>query len=138
MQAKLSALESEAYSLAGHTFSLTSVDDVVQVLFLELHLPPHGDAGGPRSKKTLGYTRRGGGRARLGKHFSTTKRVKRHHPTLKMDRIYPVAQTHTTTGRVSFTEPNIQNVPKDFEVYMPTVISESPPSQNVFQVTRKS
>ncbi|XP_037553287.1 DNA polymerase theta [Nematolebias whitei] len=75
MQAKLSALESEAYSLAGHTFSLTSVDDVVQVLFLELHLPPNGDAGGPRSKKTLGYTRRGGGRARLGKHFSTTKDV---------------------------------------------------------------
>lgn len=35
MQAKLSALEAEAYSLAGHTFSLTSVDDIAQVrLFL--------------------------------------------------------------------------------------------------------
>lgn len=44
-----------------------------QVLFLELHLPPNGDVDGPRSKKTLGYTRRGGGRARLGKQFSTTK-----------------------------------------------------------------
>lgn len=31
MQAKLSALENEAYSLAGHSFSLTSVDDIAQV-----------------------------------------------------------------------------------------------------------
>lgn len=31
MQAKLTALESRAYSLAGHSFSLTSIDDVAQV-----------------------------------------------------------------------------------------------------------
>lgn len=31
MQAKLSALESQAYDLAGRSFSLTSVDDVAQV-----------------------------------------------------------------------------------------------------------
>ncbi|XP_035992816.1 DNA polymerase theta [Fundulus heteroclitus] len=171
MQAKLSALEAEAYSLAGHSFSLTSVDDVAQVLFLELHLPPNGDVDGPRSKKTLGYTRRGGGRARLGKQFSTTKdvleklrplhplpgvilewrritnaltkvvfplqREKRYEATLDMDRIYPVAQTHTATGRVSFTEPNIQNVPKDFEISMPTVVGESPPSQGGFQMPNR-
>ncbi|XP_028284438.1 DNA polymerase theta [Parambassis ranga] len=164
MQAKLSALESEAYSLAGHSFSLTSIDDIAQVLFLELHLPPNGDVGGTKSKKTLGYTRRGGGRVRLGKQFSTTKdvleklrplhplpgvilewrritnaltkvvfplqREKQYHLTLKMDRIYPIAQTHTATGRVSFTEPNIQNVPKDFEINMPTMVGESPPSQD--------
>ncbi|XP_023274884.1 DNA polymerase theta [Seriola lalandi dorsalis] len=164
MQAKLTALESQAYNLAGHSFSLTSIDDIAQVLFLELHLPPNGDVGGSKSKKTLGYTRRGGGRVRLGKQFSTTKdvleklcpmhplpgvilewrritnaltkvvfplqREKQHHPTLAMERIYPIAQTHTATGRVSFTEPNIQNVPKDFEIYMPTVVGESPPSQN--------
>ncbi|XP_023812203.2 DNA polymerase theta isoform X3 [Oryzias latipes] len=164
MQAKLSALESEAYTLAGHSFSLTSVDDIAQVLFLELHLPPNGEIGGIRTKKTLGYTRRGGGRVRFGKQFSTTKdvleklrplhplpgvilewrritnaltkvvfplqREKQYHPTLKMDRIYPIAQTHTATGRVSFTEPNIQNVPKDFDIKMPTMVDESPPSQN--------
>lgn len=115
MQAKLSVLESEAYALAGHSFSLTCVDDIAQVrhffsipatflskianksaqsvvrllnlcaltcmpqvLFLELHLPPNGDAGGSKSKKTLGYTRRAGGRVRLGKQFSTTK-VKQFH-----------------------------------------------------------
>ncbi|XP_055086890.1 DNA polymerase theta [Periophthalmus magnuspinnatus] len=162
MQAKLTALESQAYSLAGHSFSLTSIDDIAQVLYFELHLPPNGDIGASKSKKTLGYTRRGG-KVRLGKQFSTTKdvleklrplhplpgiilewrritnaltkvvfplqREKRHHSGLAMDRIYPTAQTHTATGRVSFTEPNIQNVPKDFEIHMPTVVGESPPSQ---------
>uniref|UniRef100_UPI003AAA2B9C DNA polymerase theta n=1 Tax=Centroberyx gerrardi TaxID=166262 RepID=UPI003AAA2B9C len=164
MQAKLTALESQAYNLAGHGFSLTSIDDIAQVLFLELHLPPNGDVSGPKNKKTLGYTRRGGGKIRLGKQFSTTKdvleklrplhplpgvilewrritnamtkvvfplqREKQHHPSLAMDRIHPIAQTHTATGRVSFTEPNIQNVPKDFEISMPTVVGESPPSQD--------
>uniref|UniRef100_A0A3B5B572 DNA polymerase theta n=1 Tax=Stegastes partitus TaxID=144197 RepID=A0A3B5B572_9TELE len=172
MQAKLSALESEAYSLAGHSFSLTSVDDVAQVLFLELHLPPNGDVNASKSKKTLGYTRRGGGRVRLGKQFSTTKdvleklrplhplpgvilewrritnaltkvvfplqREKQCHLTLKMDRIYPIAQTHTATGRVSFTEPNIQNVPKDFEIYMPTVVGESQTSQDGCHMSSKA
>ncbi|XP_055014299.1 LOW QUALITY PROTEIN: DNA polymerase theta [Boleophthalmus pectinirostris] len=162
MQAKLTALESQAYSLAGHSFSLTSIDDIAQVLYFELHLPPNGDIGGSKTKKTLGYTRRGG-KVRLGKQFSTTKdvleklcplhplpgiilewrritnaltkvvfplqREKRYHSVLAMDRIYPIAQTHTATGRVSFTEPNIQNVPKDFEIYMPTVVGQSPPSQ---------
>lgn len=33
-------------------------------------------------------------------------------------------------GRVSFTEPNIQNVPKDFDIEMPTVVGESQPSEN--------
>ncbi|XP_073323446.1 DNA polymerase theta [Pagrus major] len=170
MQAKLTALESQAYNLAGHSFSLTSVDDIAQVLFLELHLPPNGDVGGSKSKKTLGYTRRGGGRVRLGKQFSTTKdvlekllplhplpgvilewrritnaltkvvfplqREKKCHTALSMDRIYPIAQTHTATGRVSFTEPNIQNVPKDFEIQMPTVVGESPPSQDSLMTTK--
>lgn len=31
MQAKLTALESQAYNLAGHSFSLTSIDDIAQV-----------------------------------------------------------------------------------------------------------
>uniref|UniRef100_W5KBV8 DNA polymerase theta n=1 Tax=Astyanax mexicanus TaxID=7994 RepID=W5KBV8_ASTMX len=166
MQAKLSDLESQAYQLAGHSFSLTSPDDVAEVLFLELKLPPNGDLNSLKNKKTLGYTRRAGAGARvkLSKQFSTTKdvleklkplhqlpgvilewrritnamtkvvfplqREKIWHPKLKMDRIHPVSQSHTATGRVSFTEPNIQNVPKDFEIQMPTLIGESQPSQN--------
>ncbi|XP_072254555.1 DNA polymerase theta [Pyxicephalus adspersus] len=166
MQAKLNQIEAQAYQLAGHGFSLTSPDDVAQVLFIELKLPPNGDVKGQGNKKTLGYTRRAvvnGNRVRLSKQFSTTKdvleKLKPLHPlpglilewkritnamtkvvfplqreksysqTLGMERIYPVSQTHTATGRVSFTEPNIQNVPKDFEIEMPQLVGESPPSQ---------
>ncbi|XP_018430571.1 PREDICTED: DNA polymerase theta-like, partial [Nanorana parkeri] len=166
MQAKLNETEAQAYQLAGHTFSLTSPDDVAQVLFIELKLPPNGDVKGQGNKKTLGYTRRAainGNRIRLGKQYSTTKdvleklrplhplpglilewkritnamtkvvfplqREKSYSQTLGMERIYPVSQTHTATGRVSFTEPNIQNVPKDFEIEMPRLVEESPPSQ---------
>ncbi|XP_061105385.1 LOW QUALITY PROTEIN: DNA polymerase theta [Conger conger] len=165
MQAKLRTLESQAYQLAGHAFSLTRPEDIAEVLFLELRLPPNGDLNGLKNKKTLGYARRTGAgtRVRLSKQFSTTKdvleKLKPLHPLpgvilewrritnamtkvvfplqrekcwlplLDMERIYPISQTHTATGRVSFTEPNIQNVPKDFEIQMPTLIGESPPSQ---------
>uniref|UniRef100_A0A8C5MDB7 DNA polymerase theta n=1 Tax=Leptobrachium leishanense TaxID=445787 RepID=A0A8C5MDB7_9ANUR len=173
MQAKLNEIEAQVYQMAGHSFSLTSHDDIAQVLFLELKLPPNGDGKGPANKKTLGYTRRpavSGSRVRLSKQFSTTKdvleklkplhpvpglilewkritnaltkvvfplqREKRYNERLAMERIHPVSQTHTATGRVSFTEPNIQNVPKDFEIEMPRLIGESPPSQDQGGVSR--
>ncbi|XP_027749930.1 DNA polymerase theta isoform X1 [Empidonax traillii] len=166
MQAKLCEIETKAYQLAGHSFSLTSPDDIAEVLFLELKLPQNGDVKVQGNKKTLGYTRRAtakGNRIRLSKQLSTTKdvleKLKTLHPlpglilewrrinnaitkvvfplqrekqlnsALGMERIYPVAQTHTATGRITFIEPNIQNVPRDFEIEMPTVVEESPPSQ---------
>ncbi|XP_052650753.1 DNA polymerase theta [Harpia harpyja] len=166
MQAKLSEIETKAYQLAGHSFSLTSPDDIAEVLFLELKLPQNGDVKVQGSKKTLGYTRRATAKqngVRLSKQFSTTKdvleklktlhplpgmilewrrinnaitkvvfplqREKRLNSALGMERIYPVSQTHTATGRITFIEPNIQNVPRDFEIEMPTVVEESPPSR---------
>ncbi|XP_071480044.1 DNA polymerase theta-like [Diadema antillarum] len=161
MQAKLGSLEERAYQLAGHCFSLTSPEDIAQVLYTELKLPPNGDAtaasapGPPR--RTLGAR----GRPRLAKHFSTSKEAleklrplhqlpdvilefrrisaavakvvfplqkeKVPHERLKMDRVYTVYQTHTATGRVATFEPNIQAIPKEFDIHMPSVIEESPP-----------
>ncbi|XP_036206823.1 DNA polymerase theta isoform X2 [Myotis myotis] len=166
MQAKLDAIETQAYQLAGHSFSFTSTDDIAEVLFLELKLPPNGEINNQGSKKTLGATRRGndnGRKLKLGKRFSTSKdvlnklkalhplpnlilewrritnaitkvvfplqRERRLNPFLGMERIYPTSQSHTATGRITFTEPNIQNVPRDFEIQMPTLVGESPPSQ---------
>ncbi|XP_064933489.1 DNA polymerase theta isoform X5 [Columba livia] len=175
MQAKLSEIETKAYQLAGHSFSLTSPDDIAEVLFLELKLPQNGDVKVQGNKKTLGYTRRStakGNRVRLSKQFSTTKdvleklktlhplpglilewrrinnaitkvvfpiqREKRLNSALGMERIYPVSQTHTATGRITFTEPNIQNVPRDFEIEMPIVVEESPPSRAHGNVNSRS
>ncbi|XP_068926104.1 DNA polymerase theta [Petaurus breviceps papuanus] len=163
MQAKLNAIEAQAYELVGHSFSFTSPDDVAEVLFLELKLPPNGVQG---NKKTLGSTRRmitNGRSTRISKQFSTSKdvlnKLKTLHPlpglilewrritnaitkvvfplqrekcmntVLGMERLYPVSQTHSATGRITFTEPNIQNVPRDFEIEMPAPVGESPPSQ---------
>lgn len=39
MQAKLTALESQAYNLAGHSFSLTSIDDIAQVQCIFFSIP---------------------------------------------------------------------------------------------------
>nr|XP_020645197.1 DNA polymerase theta [Pogona vitticeps] len=69
------------------------------------------------------------------------QREKILNTVLGMERIYPVSQTHSATGRISFREPNIQNVPKDFEIEMPTLVEESPPSQREhgrFSVRRSS
>ncbi|PIK33249.1 hypothetical protein BSL78_29937 [Apostichopus japonicus] len=164
MQSKLSALEEQAYLLAGRSFSLTSPEDIAQVLFMELKLPPNGDVIGCNQgrvtmppRKTLG----GRGRGRLPKQFSTSKesleKIKHLHPLpglisewrkmsmsltkvvfplqkekvfnekLGMYRMFTVYQTHTATGRVATLDPNIQAIPKDFEISLPSVIGESPP-----------
>ncbi|XP_076467231.1 DNA polymerase theta-like [Babylonia areolata] len=169
MMARLSALEQEAYVLAGHPFSLTSPDDIAQVLYLELHLPVNGDASsscaaGKKAVRTLGPSRRAprGGRHSKGPSFSTSKDVleklqsfhrlpaivlewrrissaltKHVYPLMKgkvysealgMHRIFSECQTHTATGRVSLMEPNLQNIPRDFDILLPDVIGESPPA----------
>lgn len=87
MQSKLTALEEQAYLLAGRTFSLTSPDDIAQVLYLELKLPPNGEVRNSDqgrvampTRKTLG----GRGRGQMAKHFSTSKealeKIKNLHP----------------------------------------------------------
>ncbi|KAK2169547.1 hypothetical protein LSH36_9g16021 [Paralvinella palmiformis] len=145
LQTKMANLEEEAYKLAGHPFSLTSTDDVSQVLFIELHLPPSGDISAPAIKKRLGPRRKV-----RGSQFSTSKdildKLKVIHPLpgvilewrrlnavltkvvfpyqrecvynkrLSMNRVHGVTQFHTATGRVSMSEPNIQNIPRNFDI----------------------
>ncbi|ESO92507.1 hypothetical protein LOTGIDRAFT_120568 [Lottia gigantea] len=157
MSAKLSQLESDAYKLAGHPFSLTSTDDIAQVLYLELHLPVNGDPNAQQIK-TLGPNRRSVKR-RAKPQYSTAKdvleKLKTYHALpgvilewrrismtltkqvfplqreriycerVLMNRIFGVCQFHTSTGRVSMREPNIQNIPKDFQIDVPDALVEN-------------
>ena len=52
------------------------------------------------------------------------QRSKSAHPTLGMDRIYTSCQTQTATGRISLHEPNIQNIPKDFDIILTDKLKE--------------
>ena len=152
LKEKLTTIETEAYSLAKRSFSLTSPDDVSRVLFLELCLPPNGD---PNAPPVPAASRRatGKGRNQKLKQLSTSKAVleklvKFHRlpklilewrrinsaltkvvfpyerkkcecKSLGMFRIFSESQYHTSTGRVSFKEPNLQNVPNEFDIKVP-------------------
>ncbi|XP_036368703.1 DNA polymerase theta-like isoform X2 [Octopus sinensis] len=160
MQAKISTLEEEAYSLSGHPFSLSSTDDISKVLYLELQLPVNGNPNAAVPKvpyKTLGPKRRLAG---FKSHFSTSKQIleklkvyhrlpsvilewrqitnsltkvvfpllkaKVHLAKMNMYRIFSICQLHTATGRISMFDPNLQNIPKDFQIDLPDVIKETP------------
>ena len=142
LQRRVSELEQEAYGIAGHTFSLTSPEDVSSVLFRELGIPF------PGKQKTLGTNTRI--TRRRAQHLSTAKDVlekirvlnplpgvilewrrisatmsKTVYPLLKdavvhdaLDsfRIHACVQIHTSTGRVSVAEPSLQMVPKEYDI----------------------
>eukprot|EP00116_Pleurobrachia_bachei_P000092 sb/3460354/ len=144
LQRHMKRIEEAAVKLAKCKFSLSSPEQVSDVLFNRLHLPPHDpDKPAPkiRGKK---------------KFFSTSKavleRLSKVHvlpslilvyrrtsrtlsetfggnrpdtllpcPGLNMDRVYTHSITHTATGRVSFHEPNLQNTPNEFSLDPPQV-----------------
>lgn len=52
------------------------------------------------------------------------QKAKSFHQGLKMDRIYPTCHTLSATGRISLHEPNIQNIPRDFEILVTDKLKE--------------
>lgn len=78
-----------------------------------------------QSHTATGIKKEGGGvHSHYDSHIHLSHRLK------EMNNFLPFCPSVLHVGRVSFTEPNIQNVPKDFEIQMPTLIGESQPSQN--------
>ena len=151
LQSRIAELERSAYVLARHTFSLTSPEDIAQVLFVELKLPCGSETSSARQSKTLGpNTRRGGGGRKKIQHLSTAKdvleKIRPLHPlpgivlewrrisstltkmvfplfkeavshdAIGSVRIHPQVHIHTATGRVSLSDPNLQMVPKEFDL----------------------
>ena len=73
LQCRLTELELQAYDIAGHTFSLTSPEDVSSVLFHELKLPSSSDA----ASKQRNFRARASRKAskKVIQHLSTVKDV---------------------------------------------------------------
>ncbi len=122
--ARLEELEEKAYKEAKRQFAMTSSDEICQILYKELRLPLNGPK--PSSSKEmlqkidhplasiiLEWRKLN---ASVTKVVFPMSMAAERHVILQMDRIYPECQTLTATGRVSLHEPNIQMVPKDFDV----------------------
>ena len=167
LQLRLLQIENEAYSHARRSFSLTSPEDIAQVLFIELQLPTD-----QQQQKTLGPNRRG---KRRIQHLSTAKdvleKLKPLHPlpglilewrrvsstvtktvfplfkeavfhtALKSVRIHSTYHIHTATGRVATSDPNLQMVPKEYDIGSKTNVANltgSSPATHVSMLLSES
>ncbi len=118
---RMSLAEKEAYALAGRTFNMNSPRDVARVLFEEIGLKP-------RRRTKTGYSTDLSVLTELSAEHELPRKILdyRQHSKLKSahvdqlmrfadpetDRIHAnFHQAVTSTGRLSSSEPNLQNVP---------------------------
>ncbi len=129
LQRDMKKLEQEIYNLCGETFNINSPKQLGEVLFEKLKLPVY-------KKKKTGYST----------DVDTLEKLKDMHPSInkileyrqvsklnstfvegmiqcineKTKRVHSnFHQTVTTTGRISSTEPNMQNIPTRMEIGKP-------------------
>ncbi|XP_017142193.2 DNA polymerase theta isoform X1 [Drosophila miranda] len=113
----LNKVEIKIYKMHGSKFNLGSTQAVANVL--GLHRKPHGRVstsrqvleklGSPISELILNHRK------------LNMQIVKGMQPLIrccKANRIHGHSITHTATGRISMSEPNLQNVAKDFDIRM--------------------
>ncbi len=119
---QLIRLETEIYSLAGHQFNINSPQQLASVLFDELHLPARrrGRGGHSTEASVLEELRKQGFRIvelileyrQLSKLKSTYVDALPGMLNPKTGRVHTsFNQTRTSTGRLSSSEPNLQNIP---------------------------
>ncbi len=118
---QLASLENEVYSLAGRRFNINSPQQLGAVLFGELHLP-----GGKKTKS--GYSTEASVLEGLRSSFPIVKLILEYRQLAKLRSTYidalpalvdpETGRLHTTfnqaataTGRLSSSEPNLQNIP---------------------------
>ncbi len=142
MPFRLHELQKEAHSLAGRPFSLSSPDEICQVLYKELGLPVNGEPGRRWTGRSRGKSSSNNNNnapssnkealirlksrhplpavildwRKLRMAVSNTvypmQRARKAHPWMGKDRIYTSCYTLTATGRVTLREPNIQSIPR--------------------------
>jgi DNA polymerase-1 len=117
----MAGAQNEAYALAGRPFNLNSTRDVAAVLFDEIGLRP-------RKKTKTGYSTDLSVLTELSAEHDLPRKILNYRQTAKLksshvdqllafaapggDRIHACFhQTVTATGRLSSSDPNLQNVP---------------------------
>jgi DNA polymerase I len=120
---QLQQLEQEIYSLAGEKFNINSSQQLCQILFEKLNLPVQ-----KKTKKRSGYSTDVSVLTLLSSTHQLPAHILRHRTLNKLKTTYADAlidlvhpetgrlhtsynQTVTSTGRLSSSDPNLQNIP---------------------------
>lgn len=120
LRVKIDRLEKEIYELAGEQFNINSPKQLGEVLFDHLKLP-HG------KKTRTGYSTAAEVLEKLAPDYPLVQRILDYRQLAKLNSTYAEGlavyigddgrihgtfnQTITATGRISSTEPNLQNIP---------------------------
>src|SRR4030042_4463892 len=124
-QAELRTIEAQVHAIAGRAFNLNSTQQLADVLFGQLALQPP-----DRSRKTAAgkYSTAADVLDSLAGQHPVVEVIRRHRELSKLLSTYVVAlrdevnpstgrvhtsfnQTGTVTGRLSSSDPNLQNIP---------------------------
>ncbi len=124
LDGRLSALEERIYRLAGEPFNINSTQQLSRILFEKLGLPTRG----LRKTKSGHYSTRAGVLEKLRGLHPIVEQILRYRELAKLKSTYVDAlprlvnpetgrvhttfnQTGTVTGRLSSSNPNLQNIP---------------------------
>lgn len=125
LKVRIAALEQEIYDLAGEKFNINSPKQLGEVLF--------GHMGLPHGKKTKsGYSTAADVLEKLAPDYPVVRMILDYRQLAKLNSTYAEGlavyigedgrihgkfnQTITATGRISSTEPNLQNIPVRMEL----------------------
>jgi len=120
---QLDALEGSIYGLAGESFNISSSQQLGRILFDKLKLPVQ-----KKTKKKTGYSTDVNVLTTLAEHHELPDFILKHRTLAKLKSTYTDAlielvnpqtgrihtsynQTVTATGRLSSSDPNLQNIP---------------------------
>ena len=127
LEDNISDLEQTIYGYAGREFNISSPQQLAEILFVDLGLPSHGI-----KKGKTGYSTAASELAKLVLYHPIVPIISEYREYTKLKSTYvdtlpnqvgPDGRVHTTfnltiaqTGRLSSTDPNLQNIPVRTEI----------------------
>ena len=125
LKIQIEALEKEIHELAGEAFNINSPKQLGEILFEKIKLP-HG------KKTKTGYSTAADVLEKLAPDYPMVRKILNYRQLTKLNSTYAEGlyhfiqedgrihgtfnQTITATGRISSTEPNLQNIPVRMEL----------------------